>query len=274
MLDDRWIEVNGVCLRYRLEGDGGRTLVLVHEMGGCVESWDAVVAELAGDYRILRYDQRGFGFSEKRHDLSLVTTVADLEALLAALGIDEPVDLAGAALGASICLGFALAHPELTGKLVLSSPATGGTGAAARERILEWIREADSAGVRAVTDAMFAVTYPPEIDVAAEARDQHRLRWLSMSPASYGAICHVLLDLALQPHLHEVRAATLVLGCTHDRIRPAAASAAIAAAIPTSQYAEIESGHYLPLQHPELFAARLRGFLAPGQVSRTGMDTR
>jgi len=35
-----FIEVNGVRLRYELSGKGDRTLVLVHEMGGSLESWD------------------------------------------------------------------------------------------------------------------------------------------------------------------------------------------------------------------------------------------
>jgi 3-oxoadipate enol-lactonase len=36
-----WIEVNGTSLRYDLSGSGPTTLVLVHEMGGTLDSWDA-----------------------------------------------------------------------------------------------------------------------------------------------------------------------------------------------------------------------------------------
>ena len=39
-----WIEVNGTALRYELTGSAGRTIVLVHEMGGTLESWDGVHA--------------------------------------------------------------------------------------------------------------------------------------------------------------------------------------------------------------------------------------
>ena len=34
-----FIEANGVGLRCELSGGGDRTLVLVHEMGGSLESW-------------------------------------------------------------------------------------------------------------------------------------------------------------------------------------------------------------------------------------------
>ena len=41
-----WIEVNGTALRYELSGEGPSTLVLVHEMGGCLDSWDQVLPAL------------------------------------------------------------------------------------------------------------------------------------------------------------------------------------------------------------------------------------
>ena len=42
-----FIELNGVGLRYELSGRGDRTLVLVHEMGGSLESWDDVAPRFA-----------------------------------------------------------------------------------------------------------------------------------------------------------------------------------------------------------------------------------
>ena len=39
----QWIEVNGTALRYEVTGGGPATLVLVHEMGGTLDSWDHVL---------------------------------------------------------------------------------------------------------------------------------------------------------------------------------------------------------------------------------------
>ena len=39
-----FVEVNGTALRYELSGSGASTLVLIHEMGGTLESWDFVDA--------------------------------------------------------------------------------------------------------------------------------------------------------------------------------------------------------------------------------------
>ena len=50
-----FIEVNGVGLRYQLAGSGLATVVLIHEMGGSLESWDQVVPVLAAKRRVLAY---------------------------------------------------------------------------------------------------------------------------------------------------------------------------------------------------------------------------
>ena len=81
-------EVNGTALRFDLSGSGASTLVLIHEMGGTIESWDAVAPLLSAKRRILRYDTRGAGLSQKvRGTLTIDTMVDDLIALLDMLGI-------------------------------------------------------------------------------------------------------------------------------------------------------------------------------------------
>ena len=58
-------QVNQTSLRYQLSGNGPRTIVLLHELGMSLESWDDIVSELSRAHRVLRYDLRGFGLSEK-----------------------------------------------------------------------------------------------------------------------------------------------------------------------------------------------------------------
>ena len=106
-----WIEVNGASLRYDLSGNGREPLVLIHEVGGCMESWDDVLPAFQRDFRVLRYDQRGFGMSERTRVIEMDGIVADLVALLDALQIAGPVHLAGCAMGAAIALAFAGRHP-------------------------------------------------------------------------------------------------------------------------------------------------------------------
>src|SRR5882762_5087370 len=121
-----FIESGGVGLRYELSGKGDRTLVLVHEMGGSLESWDDVAPRLAESRRVLRYDTRGAGMSQKvRGELGIDAMADDIAGLLDRLGIAGKVALAGVALGGAIALHFAARYNERTSAVAVSSPATG-----------------------------------------------------------------------------------------------------------------------------------------------------
>src|SRR4051812_23111391 len=123
-----WIEVNGTSLRYELSGSGPSTLVLVHEMGGTLDSWEQTLLPLNNSRRVLRYDTRGAGLSEKIQGAVTWNDMADdLKALLDAVGITGKVALAGIAVGAAIAMHFAVRYPERAAALVLHGPATGAT---------------------------------------------------------------------------------------------------------------------------------------------------
>ena len=57
----QWLELADTALRYDVSGSGPTTLVLVHEMGGTLDSWDHVMPMLNQSRRVLRYDTRGAG---------------------------------------------------------------------------------------------------------------------------------------------------------------------------------------------------------------------
>src|ERR1700733_12381270 len=121
-----FIELNGIALRYELTGKGDRTLVLVHEMGGSLDSWDEVAPRFAASRRVLRYDTRGAGLSQKiRGELGIDTMADDIAALLDALGIKGKVALAGIAVGGAIALHFAARYPDRASAVAVGSPATG-----------------------------------------------------------------------------------------------------------------------------------------------------
>jgi 3-oxoadipate enol-lactonase len=104
-----FIEIGGVATRYVLQGQAAPLLVLIHEMGGSLDSWDDVVERLQENWRVLRYDVRGAGLSEKlKGDVTVDVLAGDLIALLDALDIQEPICLAGSAVGAAIA--FAALH--------------------------------------------------------------------------------------------------------------------------------------------------------------------
>src|SRR5438105_4567892 len=110
-----FVELNGTALRYEFSGEGARTLVLVHEMGGSLESWDDVARQFPKSRQILRYDSRGAGMSQKvRGEIHIDTVADDIAALLDHIGITGKVALAGIAVGGAVALHFAARYPGRT----------------------------------------------------------------------------------------------------------------------------------------------------------------
>ena len=256
-----FLEVNGVGLRCELSGTGDRTIVLVHEMGGALESWDEVVPRLAGSRRVLRYDTRGAGMSQKaRGTLNIDVMADDIAALLDAHGIKGKVALAGVAVGGAIALHFAARHPARTSAVVVGSPATG-LPAERRPAVLERVARVEAEGMAfAVEDSMIN-GYAPELRENAARFAKFRARWLGNDPSSYAAVYRMLAHTDMQDELRGLACPVLVIGGNLDRVRPAAGSEAFAKTIPGARYKELRTGHYMAVQTPELIADAIAEFL-------------
>jgi 3-oxoadipate enol-lactonase len=255
-----FIEVNGTSLRYDLTGAGASTLVLIHEMGGTLESWDAVAPVLAGRWRVLRYDTRGAGLSQKvRPPLGIDTMVDDLRALLDALGITGKVALAGVAVGGAIALHAAVRCPERVAAVAVSSPAVG-IAPDKRPAVLARVERIEREGMHAALDTL-DTSWPAALRGDAARFAAFRARWLGNDPASYGAIYRMLLAADLQPELPKITCPSLVLACALDGTRPPALVELVARAIPGARYAVLETGHYAAAQTAEVYAAAIAGFL-------------
>lgn len=253
-------EVNGTALRYDLSGNGASTLVLIHEMGGTLESWDLVAPLLSVKRRILRYDTRGAGLSQKvRGTLTIDTMVDDLVALLNALGIAGKVALAGIAVGGAIALHAAVRFPQRVAAAVVSSPAIG-VAPDRRPALLTRVEKMEREGLQAVIDTL-DLGYPPELRGNAQRFAAFRARWLGGDPISYGAIYRMLAGMDLQPQLSRIACPVLIIAGTLDRTRPPTLVEPVARAIPGARYTVIETGHYAPVQTPELYGRTIGEFL-------------
>jgi 3-oxoadipate enol-lactonase len=255
-----FVEVNGTALRYELSGSGASTLVLIHEMGGTLESWDLVVPRFAAKRKVLRYDTRGAGLSQKvRGALTINTMADDLVALMDALGITGKVAVAGIAVGGAIALHTALRHPQRVAAVVVSSPAIG-IAPDRRPALLTRVEKMEREGLHAVLDTLDN-GYPVELRGDGERFAAFRARWLGSDPASFGAIYRMLISTDLQPELPRITCSALVTAGALDRVRPPQLVEPVARAIPGARYAVIETGHYAPVQTPELYARTIGEFL-------------
>ena len=115
---DRYIDVDNARIRYRDEGSGPPVLLL-HGWTLDLEMWNPQVEELAGLYRMVRFDRRGFGLSTGQP--SLASDVADARRLCLQLGIEGTAVL-GMSQGARVALQLAASAPRLASCVIVDGP--------------------------------------------------------------------------------------------------------------------------------------------------------
>ncbi|MCP3473997.1 alpha/beta hydrolase [Bradyrhizobium sp. CCGUVB1N3] len=258
-----WIHLDDITLRYELAGQGRETMVLLHELGGSLESFDSLTPLLGGSLDVLRYDLRGAGLSEKpRAAFAFDDHVDDLAGLLAALDINAPVHVAGVAAGAALAVSFALRCPQLVRSLALCAPALN----VDEERVRYLAQRSELVmrdGMRAVADDTLDRSYPPIVRRDAAAYLSYRGRFLGNDPVGYARNNLAFAQVHLLDRLKELASPCLVLAGAHDLLRPPDKVGVIAQMIPRADYAIADSGHLMPVQAPGEMARHLLDFVAP-----------
>jgi 3-oxoadipate enol-lactonase len=254
-------DANDVSLHYEFSGASGRSVILLHELGGSLNSWDAVAPRLARRFRVLRYDQRGAGLSEKvRQDFSNDVLVEDFEALSKAVALEPPYHFVTVAAAATQALRYLEKYPDRVGALVLCNPAPGvdaSRAAALDERAAFAARE----GMRASLPTTLALSYPPRLG-ARDAYDAYLGRYLANDPVCFGLAFRCLARTNMLHILPQIRCRTMVVAGRHDTVRPHAGTAELAKKIPGGRYELLDdAGHFMPTQAPDPLAALLEDFL-------------
>lgn len=117
------IKINGAKLAYEFRGSGEIPLVMVH--GGMLSglNWNWVVPHLEDQFRILIYDRRGHGNSERPDgEVNIHKHVADLAALIEEFKL-APAWVAGQSSGSNIILRLASGRPDLFRGIITHEPA-------------------------------------------------------------------------------------------------------------------------------------------------------
>jgi pimeloyl-ACP methyl ester carboxylesterase len=249
------------------QGNGTPTLLL-HGLFDSADTWGGVVERLRGRYRLLVPDLPGFGHSgaPADYDTSLPHLAQFIDNLLAAAGINEPINLVGYDIGATYGLAWAVTHPEKVRRLAIMNGNFFSD--------YEWhpwaklwrIRVLGELVMAAVTETAYAQSMPksgPGIS-AEQARAAAKL----VTPAAKRmALRHYrALDAAKfrgwEDRLRELTAQVPTMVCWGDRdpfIGPAFAERFGAQEV--HHFADY--GHWLPLEAPEALSNYLDAFFSP-----------
>jgi len=114
-----FIEVDGGKIYYEEKGQGN-VVVLLHPGLTDLRMWNKQVSNLSKNYRVICYDQRGYGKSDIPTEK--YSTNKDLLTLLDSLGI-EKVNLVGICMGGLHALEFVNEYPDKVEKIILSGTA-------------------------------------------------------------------------------------------------------------------------------------------------------
>lgn len=263
--ETRWAPLARARLRYRRTGGAGPALLLIHEMGGSLESWDAVVPALAPHFDVICPDLRGSGKSQAiRAPLAVCDLADDLLQLLDHLALTAPVDVAGVALGGCIGLLFAARNPDRVRRLVAINPPTNAEGASG-EILLRRAASAEASGIGAVVDAALGRSYPEEVMGDGSDYQRYRARFLTNDPVSYAFILRALAAVDFTGVLERIVCPTLFLSGRFDKVRPPAQISEVSKRVRGAQFRETAGGHILSVQAPGVLAREILAFLEPAQ---------
>ena len=273
---------DGVRLAYARQGHGPPLVRTAHwlshlEYDWLSPLWREFLAELSVGRTLIRYDERGTGLSDRSvADLSFEAMVADLEALVDALGL-ERFALLGMSQGGAISVAYAVRHPERVSALVLCGAYARGHAHPERPqaqrdeadlllRLIEVGWGTPDPKFRRVFANMFLPDASPELYAAFDALQRESatpeaaLRLRTM----FGRID--VLDLCPQ-----VRAPTLVLHVRDDGVVPFEEGRLLAGLIPGARFVPLDGrGHILLAGSPafEQFFREVRAFL--GEIDGSG----
>ena len=129
------LPVDDSALHVRDTGGSGCPVVYLNGAYADQAHWRGVIADLGGGFRHISYDMRARGRSKRSADYSFETALRDLDAVLAARGVERPI-LVGWSYGGILGWHWADRHPDrIRGLVSVDAFPIGLTGEAGRARI-------------------------------------------------------------------------------------------------------------------------------------------
>ena len=255
-----FLGIEGGRIRYEVTGaDQVRTLVFSNSLGTDLAMWDAQVAALDRDFRIVRYDTRGHGESSVTPGGYTIDQLADdVIALLDHLGLDR-VYFCGLSMGGMTAMSLALRAPERLRKIVLCSTAPKiGTAETWNTRI-ETVRKG---GMAAIVDGVLQRWYTSGFRSSApQAIESTRQTLLKTPVEGYIANCAAVRDADMREAIRAISVPTLILTGAHDPATTPADGHFMEVRIAEAKYCELQAAHLSNIEAAAAFTNELSTFL-------------
>ena len=263
-----FVQTNDVTLFVTEAGSAEAPPILFsNSLGTTHRMWDAVVTELASDFRCIRYDTRGHGASTRASGAFEIADLADdAIAILDNLRI-ERAHFAGLSLGGMTGQALAMRHPERVASLTLMAttafmpPASAWNDRAALVR-----REGTATILEATLQRWFTQDYlvraPDQVGrIAAE--------FAGLDAQGYAACCEAIARMDLRTDLHLIKPSTLIIAGLQDPATPPAMAQELEAGIASAKLVTLDpAAHLLAVEQPLAVAAQLSQHVHAARAAR------
>jgi 3-oxoadipate enol-lactonase len=259
------LQTRDIIIYYEEAGDG-YPLLLITGLGGDLQSWAFNAPDLAKQFKVVTFDNRGAGRTSAPDRPYTIDGMADDAAgLLDALEI-EKAHVLGFSMGGCIAQELALRHPSRVDKLVLVSSVASIEGyVRAMVEGLMTVRRSN------ISREGFVRVMAPLIYIPSFLDDPARLdRAIQNTLANpypqqdhaYLRQAQALLRFDTSSRLGDIKQQALVLHGADDVLVPSRNGKRLAEGLPAADYKELPGGHAGLFEHANEYNEAVMGFLS------------
>ena len=262
-----FLKTHGIVHHCVIEGPKDKpVLVFANSLGSDLRIWNGVVTDLAGAFRIIRYDKRGHGLSDlPAPPYSLDDFVLDLLGLLDGLKIKEAT-VCGLSVGGLIAQRFAIDYPDRVRALVLCDTGMKIGSFASWEERIATVKESGLTKLAGPSmERWFTSAFRENRSVEMQGYANMLLR---IPRDGYLGACYALRDTDLTQETPKINKPTLVLCGDQDIATPPDLGLELARAIPGARFSLInEAGHLACIEQPEAMAHQMMEFFRQENIA-------
>lgn len=250
---------DGCRIAYRVDGRRDAPALIFSNSLGCdMRMWDSQAAALAKNFRVLRYDARGHGASDRPAGAYSVDRLGrDVVELMDFLSIGE-ANFCGLSLGGMVGQWLGVRAPERLNKLVLANTAAYLGPPSSWDARIDLVRER---GMAAIADAVIARWFTKTfLNESSDITDHWRGVLSSADSAGYAGCCAAIRDMDMRATAHLIKPRTLVIAGAQDEATPPDESKFIAERLYQGSLAQLNAAHLSNIECDEAFTGLIAEF--------------
>ena len=249
------VKANGINIYYESHGKG-EALVLIGGYGSNSKGWFCQVPALSREYRVIVFDNRGAGRSDKPdYPYTIKMMADDVAGLLNAIGIRK-AHIMGLSMGGAIAQEFAINYPEKTINLILGCTSCGAAHSkemdpAVMAALLKMGQMTPEESARALLPILFSKDFienHPDI-IAVQMKE----RFEYPTPAhGYANQAQAVMGHDTYDRLPQIKAPTMVMAGSVDKLGPVENARIMSSRIPNAELVILENmGHGFSVEAAE-----------------------